>query len=96
MSRPPRKTDENEKRTKNPKDTEATLKDAAEKPKEHQTLDKKKENIEVITRVETGPSQEAVAKEAKKGYDLLFVGIKSSKPDKGELPNELSTYRGGI
>jgi Kef-type K+ transport system membrane component KefB/nucleotide-binding universal stress UspA family protein len=77
-------------RTKTPKDAEATLKAAAEKPKEHQTLEKKKENIEVITRVETRPSQEAVAKEARKGYDLLFVGIKSSKPDKGGLPNELA------
>jgi len=81
---------EDDEQTKSPKDAEATLKAATETPKQHQTLEKKKENVEVITRVETRPSQEAVAKEAKKGYDLLFVGIKSSKPDKGGLPNELS------
>ena len=72
------------------KDAEATLKAAAEKPKEHQTIEKKKENVQVITRVETLPSQEAIAKEAKKGYDLLFVGIKNSKLGKSGLPNELS------
>ncbi len=81
---------EDDEQAKTPKDAEATLKAATETPKQHQTLEKKKENVEVITRVETRPSQEAVAKEAKKGYDLLFVGIKISKPDKCGLPDELS------
>jgi Kef-type K+ transport system membrane component KefB/nucleotide-binding universal stress UspA family protein len=62
---------------------EETVKTAAEQIKPRQRRDEEAAPVDVTVRRHDAPSGEAVAQEAKKGYDLLFVGVENTRATSG-------------
>jgi Kef-type K+ transport system membrane component KefB/nucleotide-binding universal stress UspA family protein len=62
---------------------EETVKTAAEQIKPGQRRDEEAAPVDVTVRRHDAPSGEAVAQEAKKGYDLLFVGVENTRATSG-------------
>jgi Kef-type K+ transport system membrane component KefB/nucleotide-binding universal stress UspA family protein len=62
---------------------EETVKAAAADTKRRQSSAHQPAPVDVTIRTSDTPSEEAVAKEAKKGYDLLFVGIEHTRAKNG-------------
>jgi Kef-type K+ transport system membrane component KefB/nucleotide-binding universal stress UspA family protein len=58
--------------------TERTVKAAADDTKKSQPNEDKPEAVDVTVRTLDAPTPEAVAREAEKGYDLLFVGVENT------------------
>jgi Kef-type K+ transport system membrane component KefB/nucleotide-binding universal stress UspA family protein len=54
---------------------EQTIKEAAESAAKSEPAEDKTRDVNVITRAPEGPPQEAVAEEARKGYDMMIVGL---------------------
>jgi Kef-type K+ transport system membrane component KefB/nucleotide-binding universal stress UspA family protein len=57
--------------------------DAAEDIKKTQPKEDEPETVDVTVRTLDAPTPEAVAAEAKKGYDLLFVGVENTRAKNG-------------
>src|SRR5262249_40966484 len=55
--------------------SEESIKAAAEDTKKKQPRDDKPDSVDVTVRIPDAPTPEAVAREAEKGYDVLFIGI---------------------
>jgi Kef-type K+ transport system membrane component KefB/nucleotide-binding universal stress UspA family protein len=79
-------------------DLEAAVKAAAElnaarKPKAQEV---KPDPVDVTTKVPETPANEAVASEAKKGYDLLFIGLEKTIARKKEFHPEVNLIASGF
>jgi Kef-type K+ transport system membrane component KefB/nucleotide-binding universal stress UspA family protein len=55
--------------------SEGSAKAAAEDTKKKQPKEDKPDSVDVTVRIPDAPTPEAVAREAEKGYDVLFIGI---------------------
>src|SRR5207244_4880479 len=66
------------------------LKAAAETTRKAENEEVPLSPVEVLVRTLERPRELAVASEAKKGYDLLFVGIESTRTKSGEFPPDLA------
>jgi nucleotide-binding universal stress UspA family protein len=53
-------------------------------------------DVDVTTRVQETPTQEAIEKEAKKGYDLLIVGVGNTLTSGGAIRNEVNRVASGF
>ncbi len=69
---------------------EDTVKAAAEDTKLAQSSEDERAPIDVTIRKHDAPTGEAVAKEAKKGYDLLFVGVENTRAKNGAFHQDVS------
>jgi nucleotide-binding universal stress UspA family protein len=56
----------------------------------------KPDKVDVTTRVQEAPTQQAIAEEAKRGYDLLFVGIDKAVTSEGVFRNEIARIASGF
>ena len=63
--------------------TERSAKAAANDTKSTKAKDDKPETVDVTVRTFDAPTPEAVAREAEKGYDLLFVGVEHTHAKNG-------------
>ncbi len=78
-------------RPKEPGDrVEETVKAAAEDTTLAQSSDDEPAPVDVTIRKHHAASGEAVAKEAKKGYDLLFVGVENTRVKNGGFHQDVS------
>jgi len=86
------KTSQDGKQDKNePGDlVEDTVKAAAADTKLARSSDEDRAPIDVTIRKHDAPTGEAVAKEAKKGYDLLFVGVENTRAKNGAFHQDVS------
>jgi len=76
---------------KEPSDrVEETLKAAAEDTKLAQSSEKEPAPVDVTIRKHHAPSGEAVAEEAKKGYDLLVAGVENTRVKNGGFHQDVS------
>jgi nucleotide-binding universal stress UspA family protein len=66
------------------------VKTAAEDTKSKQPKDEKPDSVDVTVRMPDAPTPEAVAREAEKGYDVLFVGIAGMRAKDGDEISELA------
>jgi nucleotide-binding universal stress UspA family protein len=64
-------------------DVEAAVKKAAAAAQDTPEPDEVTLEVDVTTRVQAGPDEEAIAQEASKGYDLLIAGVEPSVAAKG-------------
>ena len=62
---------------------EKTIKDAAAEARRSQADEDEPARVDVTRRRHKAATEEAVAKEAKRGYDLLFVGIEHTRAKNG-------------
>jgi nucleotide-binding universal stress UspA family protein len=73
---------------------ERTVKDAAQDTRKARPKDGEQAAVDVTVRKSAGksdmPTDEAVAKEARKGYDLLLVGLKNSRVGNGAFHQDVS------
>jgi Kef-type K+ transport system membrane component KefB/nucleotide-binding universal stress UspA family protein len=53
-------------------------------------------SVDVITRPHAEPNSEAIAEEARKGYDLLVVGVANTRDPKGGFSKDLSLITRGF
>jgi nucleotide-binding universal stress UspA family protein len=53
-------------------------------------------SVDVTTRSKMGSAHEAVASEARKGYDLLVIGIENTRTPEGGLTEEVTHIAGGF
>jgi nucleotide-binding universal stress UspA family protein len=53
-------------------------------------------SVDVTVREPTPPTEQAVAKEAKKGYDLLFVGLKNTRAKDGGFHPDVTRLAAGF
>ena len=63
---------------------------AEEDNKRTQPAEDKAASIDITVRKPDAPAEEAVAEEAKKGYDLLFAGIKNTRTKNGGFHPEIA------
>jgi Kef-type K+ transport system membrane component KefB/nucleotide-binding universal stress UspA family protein len=63
--------------------SEKNVKAAAEDTKQKQPKEDKPDSVDVTVRIPDTPTPEAVAREAEKGYDVLFVGVASMRSKDG-------------
>jgi nucleotide-binding universal stress UspA family protein len=52
--------------------------------------------LDVTVRKPTAPSEEAVAEEARKGYDLLFIGLKNTRGKDGGFHGDVARVASGF
>jgi Kef-type K+ transport system membrane component KefB/nucleotide-binding universal stress UspA family protein len=57
--------------------SEEAVKTAAEDSKRAQSKEDKPDSVDVTVRTSDEPTHEAVAREAEKGYDILFIGVET-------------------
>jgi Kef-type K+ transport system membrane component KefB/nucleotide-binding universal stress UspA family protein len=69
---------------------EETVKAAAHQIKPGQRRDEEAPPVDVTVRRHDAPSGEAVAQEAEKGYDLLFVGVENTRAKSGAFHADIS------
>jgi Kef-type K+ transport system membrane component KefB/nucleotide-binding universal stress UspA family protein len=62
---------------------EETVKTASEETKQSQPKEDQTDKVDVIVRTLDAPSAEAIAKEAERGYGLLFVGVDNMRGREG-------------
>ena len=70
--------------------TEETIKAAADETKPAHNSDGEASPVDVTVRKQGTDTEEAIAKEAKKGYDLLFVGIENTRGKSGLFDERVS------
>ncbi len=78
---------------------EEAVKSAAETTKPLEPADAKSagtQKVEVLTKTQEAPPEEAVASEAKKGYDLLFIGVEPAVSEPGVFHNNVSRIAAGF
>ena len=81
------------------KGAEQAVKNAAEKTKSLEPTDAKSvtpQKVEVLTKTHETPTEEAVADEAKKGYDMLFIGVDPSVSEPGAFHPNVSRIAAGF
>jgi Kef-type K+ transport system membrane component KefB/nucleotide-binding universal stress UspA family protein len=84
-----RKSSENDDRT--PRDRiQETIKTAANDIKRAQRRDDAAPPLDVTIREHDAPPEEAIAEEAKRGYDLLFVGVENTRAKNGIFHEDVS------
>src|SRR6266702_2216656 len=69
---------------------EETVKAAAEDTKKSQPKEDEPAAVDITVRKLGAPTKEAVAREARKGYDLLVIGVDNSRAKNGALPPDVS------
>jgi Kef-type K+ transport system membrane component KefB/nucleotide-binding universal stress UspA family protein len=67
-----------------------TIKTAANNIKRAQRRDDAAPPLDVTIREHDAPAEEAIAEEAKKGYDLLFVGVENTRAKNGTFHEDVS------
>jgi nucleotide-binding universal stress UspA family protein len=79
-------------------DHEEAIKSAAETVKtlEAHPEEVRQGSVDVTTRSKMGSAHEAVASEARKGYDLLVIGIENTRTAEGGLTEEVTHIAGGF
>jgi Kef-type K+ transport system membrane component KefB/nucleotide-binding universal stress UspA family protein len=78
--------------------TKAVVKESAEAGEEAGPAEASTDRVEITTRVEK-PNEEAIATEARKGYDLLFVGREPASEDDGfheQITRSVAGFEGGF
>src|SRR5579875_883791 len=75
---------------------EAVLRDAAEQAPPDAGAGKEREAADVTTRRNKAPGREAVAREARKGYDLLMIGIAQTAARDGGFDLEIARLAGSF
>ncbi|HWJ99201.1 MAG TPA: cation:proton antiporter [Xanthobacteraceae bacterium] len=53
-------------------------------------------DVDVTTRVQNSPTQEAIEEEAKKGYDFLMIGVRNTLTADGAIRNEVNRIASGF
>jgi K+:H+ antiporter len=76
--------------------SEEAVKAAAEDTKKKQPKDEKPESVDVTVRIPDAPTPEAVAREAEKGYDVLFIGIASMRTKDGGFSRAVDGIAGAF
>jgi Kef-type K+ transport system membrane component KefB/nucleotide-binding universal stress UspA family protein len=76
--------------------SEKAVKAAAEDTKKKQPKDEKPESVDVTVRIPDAPTPEAVAREAEKGYDVLFIGIASMRAKDGGFSRSVDGIAGAF
>jgi len=71
-------------------DLEETVRAAAEDIKLARSSDEEPAPVDVTIREHHAPTEEAIAKEAKKGYDLLVVGVENARGKSGGFHSDVS------
>ena len=74
----------------------ATVKAAADNIKEAGPDEAVPAEVEVMARVQTAPTEEAVASEARKGYDLLVIGVDPTVAPEGGFHPEVACIARGF
>jgi Kef-type K+ transport system membrane component KefB/nucleotide-binding universal stress UspA family protein len=69
---------------------EETIKTAADEIKPRQRRDEEAAPVDVTVRRGDAPTGEAIAQEAKKGYDLLFLGVENTRAKNGAFHADVS------
>lgn len=69
---------------------EAAVRSAAEDSKRTQTKDYEPRPVDVMIRKSDATTEEAVAKEAKRGYDLLVVGVANTRTKSGAFHQDVT------
>jgi Kef-type K+ transport system membrane component KefB/nucleotide-binding universal stress UspA family protein len=69
---------------------EEAIKTAASEIRPAQRRDEETAPLDVTVRRHDAPTEEAVAQEAKKGYDLLFVGVENTRAKNGTFHADVS------
>lgn len=64
--------------------------------KQQKPEEKSEHKLDVTTMVEKGPKPEAVAEEAKKGYDLLIIGLDKTVARKNEFHDDITKLAAGF
>jgi nucleotide-binding universal stress UspA family protein len=77
------------------KQVEAVAKKAKNSKKRSKDEDEPRD-VDVTARVQETPTQEAIEKEAKKGYDLLVVGVRNTLTADGAVRNEVNRIASGF
>jgi nucleotide-binding universal stress UspA family protein len=73
-----------------------TAKTAAEDSEPGQNGEDPAPPLDVTVRKPTAPSEEAVAEEARKGYDLLFIGLKNTRGKDGGFHGDVARVASGF
>jgi nucleotide-binding universal stress UspA family protein len=69
---------------------------AAEDTKNKQPKDDKPDSVDVTVRIPDAPTPEAVAREAEKGYDVLFIGIAGMRAKDGGFSRAVDGIAGAF
>jgi nucleotide-binding universal stress UspA family protein len=93
-----RKAGRQEEKRGNEKSAEATVKAGARTTAavEEEAEEKKPSKVEVLTRVKKTGTEEAVANEARKGYDLLVIGVEKTTAPDDSFHKELARIAAGF
>jgi nucleotide-binding universal stress UspA family protein len=78
------------------KQVQAVAKKAKSSGKKRSKDEDEPRDVDVTTRVQETPTQEAIEKEAKKGYDLLIVGVRNTLTSGGAIRNEVNRVASGF
>jgi Kef-type K+ transport system membrane component KefB/nucleotide-binding universal stress UspA family protein len=76
--------------------SEENVKAAAEDTKKKQPKEDKPDSVDVTVRIPDAPTPEAVAREAEKGYDVLFIGIASMRSKDGGFSRAVDGIAGAF
>lgn len=85
----------NEKAEATAKEVEAVAKKAKTSRKRSKDEDELRD-VDVTARVQESPTQKAIEDEAKKGYDLLVVGVRNTLTSDGAIRNEVNRIASGF
>ncbi len=77
------------------KDVEAIAKQAQSNKKKSGHEDEPRD-VDVTTRVQESSTQKAIEDEAKKGYDLLMIGVRNTLTSDGAIRNEVNRIASGF
>jgi Kef-type K+ transport system membrane component KefB/nucleotide-binding universal stress UspA family protein len=76
--------------------SEDAVRAAAEDTKKAQPKEDKPESVDVTVRIPDAPTPEAVAREAEKGYDVLFIGIGNMRSKDGGFSRAVDRMAGAF
>jgi Kef-type K+ transport system membrane component KefB/nucleotide-binding universal stress UspA family protein len=76
--------------------SEDNVKAAAEDTKKKQPKEDKPHSVDVTVRIPDAPTPEAVAREAEKGYDVLFIGIEHMRTRDGGFSRAVDGISGAF
>lgn len=77
------------------KNVEAVAKKAKTSKKRSKDEDEPRD-VDVTTRVQESPTQKAIEEEARKGYDLLMIGVRNTLTSDGAIRNEVNRIASGF
>jgi len=88
--------EKNEKAKSAAKEVQAVAKKAKSSSRKKSKADDEPRDVDVTTRVQQSSTQEAIEREARKGYDLLVVGVRYTLTSNGAIRNEVSRIASGF